>query len=78
MKTQKKDNAKRPERLQNQLLFWLAAALAPEAMPWYSGGFSRSLLGQIDEVRRASASEAAAQNDAAQVEAPAEEQRRAA
>jgi hypothetical protein len=78
MKTQKKDNPKRPERLQNQLLFWLAAALAPEAMPWYSGGFSRSLLGQIDEVRRASASEPAAQNDAAQAEEPAEERRRAA
>lgn len=54
MKVRKnKQSMERPERVQNQLLFWLAAALAPETLPWYSGGLSRSVLGEIELARRA-------------------------
>jgi len=72
----KRNPAERPERVQNQLLFWLAAALAPESLPWYSGGLSRSVLGEIELARRAAESAPAAQE--ATTDESVEAQRRAA
>ena len=77
MKTRKNNQAEeRPERLQNRLLFWLAAALAPESLPWYSGGLSRSVLGEIELARRAAESAPGAENGSS--DDPAEAPRRAA
>jgi hypothetical protein len=59
------------ERLQNRLLFWLGAALAPEAAPWYFG-FAPSLYRQMELSRQAAAATDATEQGSAETQSPAE------
>jgi hypothetical protein len=63
------------ESLQNRLLFWLAAALAPESAPWYVG-YTPSLFRYAELVRQPA--DAIPVEDPANAEAPVEDERRAA
>ncbi|MBX3706105.1 MAG: hypothetical protein KF911_05660 [Pseudomonadales bacterium] len=54
MSTRKQSGAPSPAELpRNSWLLWLAALALPESLSWCSGGFSHSLLLEVERLRRA-------------------------
>lgn len=69
MSTRKQPGAPAPAELRrNSWLLWLAALALPESLSWCSGGFSHSLLLEVERLRRAPGAADAANDAAAPVQ----------